>query len=36
MMFREITAVRFQVLMAVNIKMTVFWDVAPYSLEETD
>jgi hypothetical protein len=27
---------RFQVLSAVSIKMTVFWDIAPYSLVETD
>jgi hypothetical protein len=26
------TRVRFQVLMVVSMKITVFWDVAPYSL----
>jgi hypothetical protein len=28
--------VRFQVLTAASVKMTVFWDVTPYSLEESD
>jgi hypothetical protein len=27
---------RFQILMVVNIKRTLFWDVAPRSLAETD
>jgi hypothetical protein len=28
--------VRFQVLKAVSVKMTVFWDIAPYSVVELE
>jgi hypothetical protein len=28
--------VRFQILMAASMKMPVFWNVTPFSLEETD
>jgi hypothetical protein len=28
--------VRFQVLTAVSLKMTAFWDIAPFSLVEVD
>jgi hypothetical protein len=28
--------VRFEVLMLLNLKMAVFWDVAPCSLEDTE
>jgi hypothetical protein len=32
MMFGELESRRFQVLMAVSVKMRAFWDISPYSL----
>jgi hypothetical protein len=34
--FISIPFIRFQDLVAASMKMTVFWDVAPYSLVQTD
>jgi hypothetical protein len=31
-MFGELESRRFQVLMAVSVKMRAFWDISPYSL----
>jgi hypothetical protein len=33
--FKQITDVRFQVLMVMSMKFRVFWDVAPYSTSGT-
>jgi hypothetical protein len=35
-MFKYVELMRFQVLTATSMKMTVFWDVAPCSLVATD